>query len=474
MLTYKRTIIKKALLKENRKNDAIAIQCFKNIMSYMGDRRTMKADVGHAKKLIKNALTLCNQSLRDEIFLQIIKQVTGHPKVAHAIKGWELLMLVIGSFPPSTALRQFLEHHCEKVARTTSDENIRKFGKICLERIPRSMEMGARIEVPSTNEIKRDQSGNPLSLKIYTIDGAFRSMDVDCFTPVKAVKLFMCQRAGVINSSIFSLYEVDRNSEERVLEDKLRILDVIGQWDRLIKENKITHPEPFRLLFKIELVVKSTDRVVLEDEELLKLLYTQAVNDIVNERYPADPKVMPSMAALLLQVSFGDYNASTHTNTWLEEKVPEIFPRSVLQYYSRKKEESIKEAAQKVLSKYSKLKGVTPAEARLSFMDYAQEWALYGAYMVLAEQDFSKDYPNLIKLAVTCEGVFVVAPNNKDVLETWSWSEIITWGASSNRFVLHVGDIISQRKLYFRTIKGDSVMRLIQGYIMHQMGSKNA
>jgi hypothetical protein len=34
MLSYKKTIIKKSLLKENRKNDALAIQSFKNIMSY--------------------------------------------------------------------------------------------------------------------------------------------------------------------------------------------------------------------------------------------------------------------------------------------------------------------------------------------------------------------------------------------------------------------------------------------------------
>ena len=39
-MEWKKSLIKKSLLKENRHLDALAIQLFKNLMSYMGDRKS--------------------------------------------------------------------------------------------------------------------------------------------------------------------------------------------------------------------------------------------------------------------------------------------------------------------------------------------------------------------------------------------------------------------------------------------------
>jgi hypothetical protein len=44
----------------------------------MGDRKSHKEEGGHARKIVANALA-APESLKDEILLQICKQVTNHP-----------------------------------------------------------------------------------------------------------------------------------------------------------------------------------------------------------------------------------------------------------------------------------------------------------------------------------------------------------------------------------------------------------
>jgi len=330
LLSFKKSLIKKALLKQNREYDQEAIQSFKNVMSYMGDRKSHKSDVGHTRKLIQNGLT-APETLRDEIFLQICKQVTNHPNLSHAIKGWELMSLLLGCFPPSTSMKPFLEEFINgSIKDDTIDAEIKRIAKNCLDRMEKIMIFGPRSEAPSPNEIKKDQSGAPVPLKVYTLDNAFRTVDADCFTQVKDIKKQVVQKLGLSYTVPFSLFEFSKDNDERILDDEVRILDVYSSWERIAKEKKITQVEPFRLVFKAELVLKTSDKNLIEDEEALNLMYIQAIFDVVNEKYPAEAKDAPSLGALQLQTSFGDYAQSTHTIAWVSERLNEMIPPKIL------------------------------------------------------------------------------------------------------------------------------------------------
>jgi hypothetical protein len=473
LLSFKKSVIKKSLLKENRSKDAVCIQCFKNILAYMGDRKSVKAEIFHAKKLISTALAH-GQSLKDELYLQVCKQVTGHPRLAHCAKGWELMVLFLGCFPPSNVMRSYIEAMIAQALKDTdTDDSLKGLMNTVLERLPKIIDLGPRVEAPSEFELKRDQDGTPYSLKVYTLDGAVKTLEADCFTLARDANRMMVQQLSIGYPQIFAIFEVNRHGDERVLDEKIRVLDVIGSWERIIKENNIKHPEPFKLLFKIDLVLKSTNPRVCEDDETLRMLYVQSFHDIVHEKYPIDPKIAPSMVSLHLITAYGQYEQSVHTLEWLEEKCADMFPPAVLNYYSKKKAEAIKQAAQKVLAKYSKLEGVTSGEARLSYLDYAQDWPLYGAFTAQAEQDHNKDLPPMIRIAVNCDGVSLVHPKTKDVIENFGWNEIVTWGSSSSRFTIQVGDLISQRKLFFKTNQGNELARLVQGYVSEYAALKN-
>jgi hypothetical protein len=465
LLSYKKSLIKKALLKQNREYDQEAVQSFKNIMSYMGDRKSHKSDVGHVKKLIQNGLT-APETLRDEIFLQICKQVTNHPNLSHAIKGWELMALLLGCFPPSVSMKPFLDEFLSTGVRDeANDAEIKRLAQMCQQRLEKIMIFGPRSEAPSSNEIKKDQSGGMLSLKVYTLDNAFRTVDADCFTQVKEIKKAVIQKLGLSYSVPFSLFEFSKENEERILDEEVRILDVVSAWERIAKEKKIAQIEPYRLVFKAELVLKTSDKNLIEDEEALNLMYMQSVFDVVNEKYPAEAKDCPSLAALHLQSSFGDYNASVHTIDWLSERLPELMPPTILNQGKKKNPAAVAEAAQKVLTKYTKLAGVSANEAKLSYLDYVQDWPLYGASFVTVEQKQLKDYPPYIKVAVTCDAILLVHPETMDVLDTFGYHEIVTWGYSDEKFILVVGNLVQQRKLFFKTNRGKFMNKLVHDYV---------
>uniref|UniRef100_A0A0N5AGR4 Rho GTPase-activating protein 39 n=1 Tax=Syphacia muris TaxID=451379 RepID=A0A0N5AGR4_9BILA len=75
-----------------------ALSCFKIIQSYMGDRKTKQAQN-------QLALTLCEigysrESIADELFCQLIKQLTSNEKRDSLRRGWELLAIFLSFFGP--------------------------------------------------------------------------------------------------------------------------------------------------------------------------------------------------------------------------------------------------------------------------------------------------------------------------------------------------------------------------------------
>jgi hypothetical protein len=89
----------------------------------------------------------------------------------------------------------------------------------------------------------------------------------------------------------------------------------------------------------------------------------------------------------------------------------------------------------------------------------------YGATFFTVEQRQFKDYPSPLTLGITSEGVLLMHPEKRTVLENYAFTDIVTWGHSDEKFIVVVGNIVQQRKLIFKTADGKPINHLIHDYV---------
>ena len=90
-----------------------------------------------------------------------------------------------------------------------------------------------------------------------------------------------------------------------------------------------------------------------------------------------------------------------------------------------------------------------------------KEWQVYGSSFFFVEPQMNVDLPEEVFLAVNPKGILIINPDTKEVLSTHPYSEVPTWGHSSTSFVLHIGNLVKQSKMYFSTPNGREINDLV-------------
>lgn len=84
----------------------LAVRCFRAILGFMGDRPLARPLAAGAEVV---ALGYLRPDIRDEIFIQLMKQLNGCPSLAAAERAWVLLYACLCTFAPSDDLENPLE-----------------------------------------------------------------------------------------------------------------------------------------------------------------------------------------------------------------------------------------------------------------------------------------------------------------------------------------------------------------------------
>lgn len=146
-----------------------ALKCFKLIQTIMGDRPRSR----HSNEIedIQFILTcgITKGQMRDEIYVQVCKQLQDNPNGDSVRKGWEILCILTVTFPPSKNLENYLNdfvsqnHHVQENHVDVFSQHVtNKLKRICLK--------GAKGKVLTSAEIarakvkKRERDGNRLEL----------------------------------------------------------------------------------------------------------------------------------------------------------------------------------------------------------------------------------------------------------------------------------------------------------------------
>ncbi|KAG1525155.1 hypothetical protein G6F52_003578 [Rhizopus delemar] len=152
MLKWTRDSIPQPLIMMNKELYKDALRCFKLIQMIMGDRSRCKDEVQDIQTILNCGIT--KGQMRDEIYVQLCKQLQDNPNPASVHKGWELLCIVSVTFPPSKDLESYLSdfveqhHHSIDVKVSVISQHVSsKLVKIC--------KRGAKGKVLTAAEIAR-------------------------------------------------------------------------------------------------------------------------------------------------------------------------------------------------------------------------------------------------------------------------------------------------------------------------------
>jgi hypothetical protein len=109
-----------------------AVQLFRNVTGFMGDRSSNKSLMDHALKVL-NHMMLAPEELRDELYCQLCKQTHQNPDSTSTERGWQLMMMGLAIFPPSSDLMPHLMAYCVTNLKN-ENPNVAIFAEICLHR----------------------------------------------------------------------------------------------------------------------------------------------------------------------------------------------------------------------------------------------------------------------------------------------------------------------------------------------------
>jgi hypothetical protein len=148
MMSWSKAPLKKTLTdaldgpsKDQKGDRKLALTMFKNIMGYMGDRKVGDVvEAGHAVV----ACGLQSATLRGELYLQIVKQITDNESTCSTSGdlGWNLLTLCLCTFPPPPSMEDGLD--CWLRGQKEYE---------CRARLQETKIRGARPAAPTTQQV---------------------------------------------------------------------------------------------------------------------------------------------------------------------------------------------------------------------------------------------------------------------------------------------------------------------------------
>lgn len=159
MLTWSKDPIQKPMIKTSDKSiKKDACDMFKMIQLYMGDRKGKQAPMSVALDIITKGWSTPN--LRDEIYIQLMRQTTENKKEESLQHGWELMAMCLHFFPPSLKFHSILDSYIVKHKDPVSDTGmvpVSHFSAHCSQRLDRALQTGAKkgVRKPTLEEVEQ-------------------------------------------------------------------------------------------------------------------------------------------------------------------------------------------------------------------------------------------------------------------------------------------------------------------------------
>ena len=137
MLKFSRETIPTSLTQLPLSKVKAAVACFKGLLGFTGTKKTtFPASFGH--HILSRALN--DVDLRDEVFLQIVKQMHGNTDVRSLDRCWLLMCLCVSAFGPTAEFELYLINFLVTMMQG-ADEHFSKYCTYCLDTLESELDV---------------------------------------------------------------------------------------------------------------------------------------------------------------------------------------------------------------------------------------------------------------------------------------------------------------------------------------------
>ncbi|KAI5635399.1 myosin head (motor domain) domain-containing protein [Phthorimaea operculella] len=452
---HTREPIRKPLLKrllDDEKLSKNAVAAFFAILKYMGDMPAPKArSVTEYTDEIFSAAVI-EPALRDEIYCQIMKQLTNNRIQLSEERGWELMWLATGIFAPGQTLIKELVEFLKTRPHPIAKE--------CLKRVFRIQKSGPRIYAPYVVEVEAIQHRSmQIYHKVYFPDDTDEAFEVDSSIKAKDLCEQITGRLNLKNSDGFNLF-VKIVDKVFSVPANYYFFDFIHE---LVEWMKKTRPlrgaggqlqMNYQIFFMKKLWInavpgrdKNADQIFYFPQELPKYLrgyHKLSKQDLIE------------LAALIYRARFGNDQSLL---VQIPQMVDELIPVDMVRVQSTSQWKSTISAA------YFKQGVMTEEEAKERFLKKIYELPTFGTAFFEVKQTSDPSYPEMVIIGINKNGVSVIHPQSRDVLVTHPFSQLSNWSSGNTFFHMTMGNVLRGTKILCETSLGYKMDDLISSYI---------
>lgn len=466
LLTFSDDNIPTSLLKHNSENQTRAVKMFASILQYMGVHGEVLSSVAAlelSQKLLHQGLK--RPEIRDELFMQLIKQTRGNPNPTARAKAWQLFYLTAATMPPTKDFMGVVSEYIHAVAHDDEESSeTRQLAQKTWSALKRTSKAGQRRTLPDLQEIDALFKGAQSTAVVSFLDETFEELSYDASTTVTEAVTALASQIKLENFSTFTLFAVHKGrgaaepgqpavDEHVLLDDNRYISDVVFEFKQLKNKEGIAS----KLLFK-KRMFRETDEAITEPQ-FVNFSYIQAQHDYMAGTYPVIREDAAQMCALQIQAENGPTLASDPTA--FEQALERFMPRSLLMGRPRE------EWKTDVMSRYKALSQFSKDDARAQFLKVIRSLP-YGNsifFHVKRIEDPIGLLPIKLILGINKRGVHFFRPVPNEYLHSAELRDIMQFGSSAQAvfFKMRVAGVL--HIFQFESKQGEDICMALQTHI---------
>ncbi|CAJ1071655.1 unconventional myosin-VIIa-like [Xyrichtys novacula] len=393
-----------------------------------------------------------HQELRDEIYCQIMRQMTNNNNRLSVDRGWQLMWLCTGLFPPSPTLMMYTQLFLESRPKD-------HLSAICLQRVKAMLSKEPRQLPPHMVEVDAiQQNSNEIFHKIHFPNETDEIIEVSSTTTIQELCHTIALRLQLSSVEGYGLYlktrlKITTMEDDRYFFDSLRQTSDGPKKAKKIKEGPQSNM-PYLVIFKRKLWFNVSPGKDLKAD--FTFHFPQEQPKYLKGYHNCSKQDLITLAGLLFRTQV---DSDRSQFIMIPRLLKGLVPANQIGIMSPD------EWKKHIIASYTKQSGMTVDEAKIEFLKAISGWPTFGCAFFDVKQDCDYDYPEEILVVVSKQGVGLMDKTDKGMLVMHQFSRIVEYTSKGNVFQMTIGTLLKNVNFVCETPQARAIEDLIRSYV---------